>query len=141
MYESPQRIRFNDVDGAGIVYYPRFFHLCHNAFEEFFTAVAPYSYPTLINQHRRGFPTVHVEGDFKRPLRYGDVAVVELGVMQVGTRSARFRYRMRRQGEVDVAFEAHVVTAFMDLDSGKAVVLDDDIKAALNKHLIDADDR
>ena len=137
MYESPQRIRFNDVDAAGIVYFPRFFHLCHNAFEEFFTAVAPYSYPTLIQQHRRGFPTVHVEGDFKRPLRYGDTAMVEVAVARLGNSSARFRYRMRRDGESEVAFEAQVVTAFMDLDTGRAVPLPDDLKAVLGRHRVD----
>src|ERR1043165_6968397 len=99
MFESAQPIRFNDVDGAGIVYYPRFFHLCHNAFEDFFTAVAPYSYPALINEKRRGFPTVHLEGDFRRPLRYGDVAIVQLGVMQVGPRSARFPYQIRKRDD------------------------------------------
>ena len=32
-----EKVRFSDVDNAGIVYYPRFFHYCHVAREEFFT--------------------------------------------------------------------------------------------------------
>ena len=32
-FTSIQKIRFDDVDGAGIVYYPQYFHLCHAAFE------------------------------------------------------------------------------------------------------------
>ncbi len=37
-FTSVQKFRFDDVDGAGIVYYPQFFHLCHAAFEDFFSA-------------------------------------------------------------------------------------------------------
>ena len=33
-FTSIQKIRFDDVDGAGIVYYPTLFHYCHVAFEQ-----------------------------------------------------------------------------------------------------------
>lgn len=46
-FSSVQKIRFDDVDGAGIVYHPQFFHLCHAAFEDFFDTAAPVSYPQL----------------------------------------------------------------------------------------------
>ena len=36
-FTSVQKIRFDDVDGAGIVYYPQYFHLCHKAFEDLFS--------------------------------------------------------------------------------------------------------
>ena len=47
-FTSVQKIRFDDVDGAGIVYYPQFFHLCHAAFEDFLDTVASIPYPVLI---------------------------------------------------------------------------------------------
>src|ERR1700709_1939656 len=86
-YTSVQKIRFDDVDGAGIVYYPRFLHLCHAAFEDFFDAAAPFSYPELITKRRLGFPTVHITADFTAPLSYGDVAIVSLEVLKVGRSS------------------------------------------------------
>ena len=66
-FTSLLKIRFDDVDGAGIVYYPHFFHLCHNAFEDFFDDAASVSYPQLINEKRRGFPTVAIHSDFSAP--------------------------------------------------------------------------
>lgn len=134
MFTSLQRIRFDDVDGAGIVYYPRFFHLCHAAFEDFFNAEGPCSYPDLIIRRRRGFPTVHIDSDFTRPLRYGDTARVEVGTSRLGSKSASFRYIIRREGETEAAFSAHVVTAYLDLDAQRALPLDADIRSFLEKH-------
>ncbi len=79
-FTSLQKIRFDDVDGAGIVYYPQFFHLCHKAFEDFFDDAASVSYPRLINDLRRGFPTVAINSEFSAPLRYGDIALVKLAI-------------------------------------------------------------
>lgn len=141
MLELPQRVRFSDVDGAGIVYYPRYFNLCHDAFEQFFTAVGPVSYPHLVNDLKRGFPTVHVEADYKRPLRYGDVALVEVAVTKVGHSSAAFRYRFRREGDAERAlhFEARLVTAYMDLSTGRSLPMDEATREALRAHAVDAE--
>jgi len=37
-FVSHLKIRFGDIDRAGIVYYPRFLHYFHVALEEFFTS-------------------------------------------------------------------------------------------------------
>lgn len=136
MFSTQQRIRFDDVDGAGIVYYPRFFHLCHTALEDFFNTLGPVEYAHIIRVRRRGFPTVHVESDFARPLQYGDVAHIHLGVLKVGQKSVHFRYRIHRNGETDHAFEARIVCAYLDLDAQRAVPVDDDVRAVLEKHLL-----
>ena len=43
-------VRFADVDHAGIVYYPRFFHYFHLAFEELFRSrMGPRAYVELLH--------------------------------------------------------------------------------------------
>ncbi len=132
-YTSVQKIRFDDVDGAGIVYYPRYFHLCHAAFEDFFDSAAPMSYPQLIAGMRRGFPTVKIESEFTAPLSYGDTAVIDLKVDHVGTSSVRFRYEIRRKQDGAIAFTAAVTSVFMDLDTKRSTPLPDDIRALLER--------
>lgn len=132
-FTSVQQIRFDDVDGAGIVYYPRFFHLCHAAFEDFFCSAAPLSYPELILDRRLGFPTVHIESDFKAPLAYGDTAIVELHVEHVGTSSVRFRYEIRRKRDGVLSFTATVTTVLIDLDAQKARPIPDDLRGVLER--------
>ncbi len=134
-FESTQKIRFDDVDGAGIVYYPQYFHLCHKAFEDFFDDTAAMSYPRLINEMRRGFPAVAVESQFSSPLTYGDIAIVSLTVDKVGASSTRFHYRIRRSDDSQLCFEAHITKVLMNLDTRRAEKLPDDIRSLLEKML------
>ena len=134
-FTSIQKIRFDDVDGAGIVYYPQFFHLCHAAFEDFFDTAAPISYPELITQRRLGFPTVAIESEFTAPLEYGDVAVVELVVERVGRTSVSFRYFIRRKRDGARCFEAQVTTVLIDLDSRKPVVIPEELRTIFEASL------
>jgi 4-hydroxybenzoyl-CoA thioesterase len=95
-------VRFADVDHAGIVYYPRFFHLFHLAFEELWRArIGPRAYSELIDRDKVGFPAVRAECDFKAPLKFGDSAEIEVTVPKLGSKSITFRYRVYRSAEGD----------------------------------------
>lgn len=135
-FTSVQKIRFDDVDGAGIVYYPQFFHLCHAAFEDFFDTAAPISYPELITQRRLGFPTVAIESEFSAPLEYGDIAVVELAVAKVGRTSVSFTYVIRRKRDGMCCFRAQVTTVLINLDSKEPVVIPAELRDILEGTLM-----
>lgn len=113
-------VRFADIDHAGIVYYPRFFHLFHLAFEELWRArVGARAYAELIDRDRVGFPAVRAECDFKGPLRFGDTAELEVSIPRLGTRSITFRYRVYRAADDardrSLCAEGQVVCAVVDL--------------------------
>ena len=134
-FTSVQKIRFDDVDGAGIVYYPQFFHLCHAAFEDFFDTAAPISYPELIRGRRLGFPTVAIESEFTAPLEYGDIAVIELVVERVGRTSVGFSYHIRRKRDGASCFRAAVTTVLIDLDTREPVPLPEELRSILEQSL------
>jgi 4-hydroxybenzoyl-CoA thioesterase len=134
-FSSIHKIRFDDVDGAGIVYYPQYFHLCHAAFEDFFDTAASISYSELIRGRRLGFPTVAIESSFTAPLSYGDVAVVELAVERIGTTSATFTYRVRRRRDGAPCFAATVTTVLIDLDSQRPQPIPEDLRSILEQQL------
>jgi 4-hydroxybenzoyl-CoA thioesterase len=97
-YSTP--VRFSDVDHAGIVYYPRFFHYFHLAFEELWRArIGPRAYSELLDRERVGFPAVRAECDFKAPLRFGDTAEIEVTVPKLGAKSITFHYLVYRAAE------------------------------------------
>ncbi len=118
-YEIP--VRFADVDGAGILYYPRFLNYFHIAFEEFFDREVGVPYPRLIKQERLGFPMVHMEIDFKRPLTYGDAALVTVRVIKVGRTSVQFAYDVRSKRTGDLTTTARAVTVAVNLDTFEPV--------------------
>jgi 4-hydroxybenzoyl-CoA thioesterase len=134
-FTSIQKIRFDDVDGAGIVYYPQFFHLCHAAFEDFFDTAAPVSYPALVKDRRLGFPTVKIECEFKATLSYGDVAVVELAIQKIGRSSVVIRYDIRRKRDGALTFHADITTVLVDLDTLKHVPIDGELRDIFEKFL------
>lgn len=127
-FVSRQRVRFDDVDGAGIVYYPRFFHLCHKAFEDWFNDQGPIPYAQLIGEKKRGFPTVAVVSDFSHPLFYGDEAVVKISVEKIGSSSLKNRYEIFNQDQIK-CFDAQITTVFVELGKNKALPISAELRS------------
>ena len=60
-YVTNLKVRFGDIDHAGIVYYPRISNYFHVAFEEFFSDRVGLPYHELLDERRLGFPAVRSE--------------------------------------------------------------------------------
>lgn len=126
-------VRFADVDHAGIVYYPRFFHLFHLAFEELWRQrIGPRAYSELIDRDRVGFPAVRAECDFKLPLRFGDTAEIEVSIPRLGAKSITFRYRVHRADPPALCAEGAVVCAVVDLARFVAIAVPERVVAMLD---------
>jgi 4-hydroxybenzoyl-CoA thioesterase len=128
-FTGTYKIRFDDVDGAGILYYPRYFHLCHQTLEDVFDRGAPMSYPELIHDRRLGLPTVAIESTYLTPLEYGDTVEVSLSVERLGTSSMVLGFTMRREADGAECFRARITTVLIDLDSRKSTPIPDDLRA------------
>jgi len=140
-FRARLKVRFGDIDHAGIVYYPRFLHYFHVALEEFFTAIVGVEYHTVINDHRLGLPSVHLEIDFRSPLRFGDEIDVEVRGLEMGATSVSWRYVVWKQqgapgslaeGAQDraLAAEATIVTVALDMDRFEKRPLPDWLRAS-----------
>ena len=129
-------VRFADVDHAGIVYYPRFFHYFHLAFEELFRSrIGPRAYVELLDEDRVGFPAVRAEAEYQTPLKFGDTAEIELAVERLGRSSITFRYEVWRAEEPGLprlkCATGKVVAAVVDLAAFKSAPLPDAIRDLL----------
>ena len=134
-FYSRLKIRFGDIDRAGIVYYPRFMHYFHVALEEFFASELGIEYHDMVETHRIGLPTVHLETDFSRPFSYGDNIEVEVSVLKVGRSSISFGYRVFKQGETEPRIVGHNVTVCLDMDSFKKLEIPDWFRQQLERQL------
>jgi 4-hydroxybenzoyl-CoA thioesterase len=131
-------VRFSDVDHAGIVYYPRFFHFFHVVFEEFFTSrLGPRGYVDLLDRERIGFPAVSARCDYRAPLRFGDRADIEMAVTRLGEKSVSFGYRISRVGDGDapdtLVAEGGNTVAVVDLRVFRAVPIPPRIRDLLGE--------
>ncbi|MEZ6003563.1 MAG: thioesterase family protein [Planctomycetota bacterium] len=121
-------VRFGDVDAAGIAYFPSIYNMIHSAFEDLWEEHLGVSYADLITRQRLGFPLVHSEVDFRRPLRFGDRPKIRITCEHVGRSSLRLRYRFFLDGEL--ALDARMTTACIDMDRLKSCELPAAYRAA-----------
>ena len=126
-------VRFEDVDAAQIVFFAHFFSYCHEAMEALF-AELPGGYVKLITERKIGFPAVHVEADFKLPLRYGDVARIGVSVAAIGTTSCTFRYDITRASDGAHAATIQHTCVLSDLRGLRKIPIPDDVRAILEKN-------
>jgi 4-hydroxybenzoyl-CoA thioesterase len=131
-FVSRIRVRFGDEDHAQIVYYPRFFHFFHCAFEDFFDQQG-FPYRDCLDGDRIGWPAVHAEIDFEKPARFGDVLDVEVRVTRIGEKSATFAYTALRGAER--LCRGEVVVACMAMDTYTAREIPDKYRALFERHL------
>jgi 4-hydroxybenzoyl-CoA thioesterase len=123
-------VRFGDVDHAGIVYYPRFYIYFHEAFEDFFNQDND-AYVQMFDVDRIGFPTVHVETDFKAPLRYGDRLDLDLTIRRVGDRSTVVRFVGYRHRDGELCVTCEITAVCVDLNTFKSRPIPPAIRARL----------
>jgi 4-hydroxybenzoyl-CoA thioesterase len=131
---SERRIKFEEVDAAGIVFFAHFVTYAHEAMESFFDGLDG-GYAELILARRVGMPAVHVEMSFSAPVRFGDGLRIETSVARLGNRSATLRYKMfrTRDGELSADLKHTVVTT--DLAALQSCDMPEDVRSILLAHL------
>ena len=108
-------VRFGHVDQARIVYYPHFFHFCHEAMEVTFAEAVGVSYPDVLNRDRLGFPAVHIETDFANPAGFGETLRIAVSVAALGRTSVTFAFDATRASDGESVFRARIVTVCVDM--------------------------
>jgi 4-hydroxybenzoyl-CoA thioesterase len=134
MFRHERPVRFAEVDAARIVYFARFLDFCHDALEALFAPI-PGGYAHLTMVRGVGFPSVRVEVDYRAPLRYGDVALIDVEVERLGNRSVALRYELTRAGDGVPSATVRQVVVVSRLDALASVDMPDDVRALLTRHL------
>ena len=130
-YEITLPVRFGHVDYAGIMFYPRFFDNFHTAMEDMFGDRLGTPYMTLLKERRIGFPTVHLETDFRKPFEFGDPMRLVVDVTKIGRSSTTLRYRGYNGDEAEPSVECHGTVVAIDLDTFETLEFPPDIRKVL----------
>ncbi len=128
IYEADVKVRFGDIDHAGIVYFPRISHYCHVALEEYYQDRVGVPYHVLLDDRRLGFPIVRCEMDFRQTFAFGDTARVEISTERVGRSSLTMRYRLHKIDEERDCAEALITTVCVDMDTFRPTEIPDDLR-------------
>lgn len=103
-FEYRRLITFAETDLAGIMHFANFFRLMEEAEHALFRSLGFSVHPT--GGERIGWPRVHASCDFHRPLRFEDVACVEVLVEAVRSKAVIWHHRVWRDTAGEGAREA-----------------------------------
>ncbi len=126
-------IRFSHVDWARIVYFPRLFDLLHGVMEDFFAEAVERPYRAMLEEEGIGFPTVHFESDFSRPLPFGREIEVAFTVVQLGRSKVVFRYQVVLEGESETAAEVRQTVVAVDMSTWRSMEIPELYRAAFER--------
>ena len=125
-----ERIRWSDVDAAGIICYGAYLRFYEIAETELFRAAGE-PYHEVFGRYDVWLPRVHIESDFARPAFLDDLLAVEARVERLGTSSVHLAFRVTREGE-EIA-RARFVMACVDRGSLAARPLPPPLRERLDR--------
>lgn len=128
-FARTRRVRFQDVDAAGVIFYARVFDYCHDAYVEYLDAHGV-SLVEVLKQRHWAAPIRHAEADYLRPLRFGDEIAVSLVVAHLAESELTLGYRISLNASREVAIVAQSVHTFVSLPDFKRCPVPEDVFTA-----------
>ncbi|NJL49314.1 MAG: acyl-CoA thioesterase [Leptolyngbyaceae cyanobacterium SM2_5_2] len=89
------RVRFQETDAAGVVYFANGLALCHAAYEDSLLAAGINLAEFFSPSAEAVYPIVHASMDYRRPMRCGEVVVVSLAPYRLDASSFEISYRLQ----------------------------------------------
>lgn len=96
-----RRVRFQDTDAAGVVYFANVLAICHEAYEASLAA-ADIDLKEFFSASDRAVPIVHASVDFLRPLYCGDRITIQLAPSAVSDNEFEIRYEIWSNGSQEM---------------------------------------
>jgi 1,4-dihydroxy-2-naphthoyl-CoA hydrolase len=133
IFELRRTVRFQDVDAAGTVFFPRIIEYFADAYFALLEARGV-DLPGLIAKREWAGPFAHAEADYMVPLRFGDAVVIEIVGAAPGNTSLTLGYRVTAQLErTRLHATGQTVQVFVDARTFRPIPIPDVLRVALLK--------
>ncbi|HKR21781.1 MAG TPA: thioesterase family protein [Pyrinomonadaceae bacterium] len=134
-FSIEERVRWGDVDAAGIIFYGSYIRFFEIAETELFRAVG-LPYGKVFDELNIWLPRVHLECDFHRAAQMDDLLEVSVYVARIGKSSLRLNFEVRKRNEAGEIEEklmatAHFVLVSTDRENLKPLPVPDELRRAL----------
>jgi acyl-CoA thioester hydrolase len=132
-----ERVRWGDVDAAGIIFYGSYIRFFEIGETELFRAVGM-PYGKVFDELNIWLPRVHLECDFHRAAKMDDLLEVSVYVGKIGTTSLRLNFEVRKRNEAgeiekDLMATAHFVLVATDRENLKPLPVPKELRSALGQ--------
>ncbi len=132
IFSTAKKIRFHHCDPAGIVFYPQFFYLLHEAQEDFLAHLGFAEHQMIASG--MGVPIVDLKTEFLGICRNGDDINIHLSLSKVGNSSIGMTYTITGD-DGKVRLRANGVVVYSTTPQGKPIRIPDDLRHALAPYL------
>lgn len=132
-FTTRTKVRFSQVDPAGIVFYPRYFEMLNAAVEDWFTQDLGLDFATMHIDRHMGVPTVKLDVEFTSPSRLGDVLDITITPVKLGRTSCSVTVVFAGEGRERL--RAQVVLVCMDLVSHRSIEWPQTVRAAITAQM------
>ena len=134
-----ERVRWGDVDAAGIIFYGSYIRFFEIAETELFRAVG-LPYGKIFEELNIWLPRVHLECDFHRAAQMDDLLEVSVYMARIGKSSLRLNFEVRKRNEAGEIEEklmatAHFVLVSTDRENLRPLPVPDVLRRALEPYL------
>lgn len=111
-HETEVIIRFNEADPLGIVWHGHYIRYFEDGRESFGRKYGV----SYLDFYQQGLavPIVSVDCQYKRPLRYGDIVIVETTYVPLEAAKLRFEYKMFESKSRDLVAVGSSLQVFVD---------------------------
>ena len=119
-FKATRRVEFAETDMAGIMHYANFFRFMETAEHGFYRSLG-FSVTMLETNPRLGWPRVHAECDYKKPLRFDDLVQIHLLVREKRTKAISYLFKFSKVNEepdVEIARGGLVIVCVAHLPGG-----------------------
>ncbi|MXO67045.1 acyl-CoA thioesterase [Altericroceibacterium endophyticum] len=134
-FSTTAKVRFADVDPAGIVFYPRYFEMLNAAVEDWFAAMG-WDFDLMHRRRKIGVPTVKLEAQFIVPSELGEVLDITLDVRKLGRSSCALRVTFSCENVERL--HADVVLVCMDLEKRHSIAWPDELRPLIEGETVPA---
>ena len=134
-FTKKEKIRFQQVDYAGIVFYPRFLEMLNCLVEDWFEEALDRPFSKM--HETNGIPTVDLKVQFKKAARLGEILTKKLWVKNLGSTSILCGFSFENeQGKTCLEGEVTLVNvAFQENKNDiKAEPFNEEMKNKISKY-------
>lgn len=133
-FETSTKVRFAHVDGASIVFYPRYFEMLNGAVEDWFAQALGADFHAMHVERDIGVPTVQISAEFLAPSTLGEDLTIIITPERIGRSSCAYSVVFSAAGQVRLRATGTLVC--MNLTTQKSVPWPEDIRARMEQDLV-----
>ncbi len=129
LYTLKSRVYWSETDAAGIAHFTSFLRYCEKTEEEYIL--------TRLGLNETGnklpivFPRVHIECDYKNPLRVHDRYRVDLLTIKIGNKSITWKYKITNETQQKTSAECTIITVAFDPQKWTPIPVPETLRKAL----------